>query len=339
MSVSLDYYRIFYYVGKTGSITAAANALFLTQPTISHAIQNLEKELGCTLFLRTKKGVLMTPEAKKLYSHISIACEQIRIGEEQLHAALQLSEGSVSIGATETVLHFYLIPWLKKYHSLYPNIKLKISNSNTPATLQALKQGILDFAVLVMNGENDYTADYGKNYENGCEKSYGKDYGDYHESHHGKNYKKDSRKTFQITRLEDFSDIFVGGTEYAFLAEQTRNAKQPVSLSQLTQYPLVCLEKNTCTRTFLDQILNEHQVQWSPDIELATTDLIMPMVTQNFGIGFIPEYFAQAAIEQQTAFSLPIVEKIPPRHICLVCTPTPHSAASEAFIRMLSGNE
>lgn len=315
MSVSLDYYRIFYYVGKTGSITAAANALFLTQPTISHAIQNLEKELGCTLFLRTKKGVLMTPEAKKLYSHISIACEQIRIGEEQLHAALQLSEGSVSIGATETVLHFYLIPWLKKYHSLYPNIKLKISNSNTPATLQALKQGILDFAVLVMNGENDYAADYEKN------------------------HKKDSRKTFQITRLEDFSDIFVGGTEYAFLAEQTRNAKQPVSLSQLTQYPLVCLEKNTCTRTFLDQILNEHQVQWSPDIELATTDLIMPMVTQNFGIGFIPEYFAQAAIEQQTAFSLPIVEEIPPRHICLVCTPTPHSAASEAFIRMLSGNE
>lgn len=315
MSVSLDYYRIFYYVGKTGSITAAANALFLTQPTISHAIQNLEKELGCTLFLRTKKGVLMTPEAKKLYSHISIACEQIRIGEEQLHAALQLSEGSVSIGATETVLHFYLIPWLKKYHSLYPNIKLKISNSNTPATLQALKQGILDFAVLVMNGENDYAADYEKN------------------------HKKDSGKTFQITRLEDFSDIFVGGTEYAFLAEQTKNTKQPVSLSQLTQYPLVCLEKNTCTRTFLDQILNEHQVQWSPDIELATTDLIMPMVTQNFGIGFIPEYFAQAAIEQQTAFSLPIVEKIPPRHICLVCTPTPHSAASEAFIRMLSGNE
>lgn len=319
MSVSLDYYRIFYYVGKTGSITAAANALFLTQPTISHAIQNLEKELGCTLFLRTKKGVLMTPEAKNLYSHISIACEQIRIGEEQLHAALQLSEGSVSIGATETVLHFYLIPWLKKYHSLYPNIKLKISNSNTPATLQALKQGILDFAVLVMNEENDYAADYEKNY--------------------GKNHKKDSGKTFQITRLEDFSDIFVGGTEYAFLAEQTRQTKQPVSLSQLTQYPLVCLEKNTCTRTFLDQILKEHQVQWSPDIELATTDLIMPMVTQNFGIGFIPEYFAQTAIEQKTAFSLPIVERIPPRHIYLVCTPTPHSAASEAFIRMLSGNE
>ena len=315
MSVSLDYYRIFYYVGKTGSITAAANALFLTQPTISHAIQNLEKELGCTLFLRTKKGVLMTPEAKNLYSHISIACEQIRIGEEQLHAALQLSEGSVSIGATETVLHFYLIPWLKKYHSLYPNIKLKISNSNTPATLQALKQGILDFAVLVMNEENDYAADYEKN------------------------HKKDSGKTFQITRLEDFSDIFVGGTEYAFLAEQTRQTKQPVSLSQLTQYPLVCLEKNTCTRTFLDQILKEHQVQWSPDIELATTDLIMPMVTQNFGIGFIPEYFAQTAIEQKTAFSLPIVERIPPRHIYLVCTPTPHSAASEAFIRMLSGNE
>lgn len=298
MSASFDYYRIFYYVGKTGSITAAANALFLTQPTISHAIRNLEKELGCTLFLRTKKGVLMTPEAKQLYSHISIACEQILKGEEKLQAALQLSEGSLTIGATETVLHFHLIPWLKQYRALHPGIKLKIANSSTPATLQALKQGILDFAILVMdmNSKNS-----GMNYEN----------------------------DFHITRLKDFRDIFVAGSEYAFLAEK------PVTLSRLTGYPLICLEKNTCTRSFLDNILAAEQIDWIPDIELATSDLIMPMVTQNFGIGFTPEYFAREALAQNKAVTLKLKEEIPPRSICLVCSDAPRSAAGEAFIRMI----
>ncbi|MCI7098292.1 MAG: LysR family transcriptional regulator [Lachnospiraceae bacterium] len=300
MSASFDYYRIFYYVGRTGSITAAAGALYLTQPTISHAIRNLEEELGCTLFLRTKKGVIMTPEARQLYSHISIACEQILKGEEKLRAALQLSEGSLTIGATETVLHFYLIPWLKQYRSLYPDIKLKIANSSTPATLQTLKQGILDFAILVM--DTDERVDRNRSCEN----------------------------DFHITPLESFHDIFVTGNDYTFLADK------PVTLKQLTGYPLICLEKGTCTRSFLDNILATEQMEWIPDIELANSDLIMPMVTQNFGIGFTPEYFAREALAQKKAVALNLKEEIPARSICLVCTDSPRSAAAEAFIRMIS---
>lgn len=164
--------------------------------------------------------------------------------------------------------------------------------------LEALKQGILDFAILVMdmNSKNS-----GMNYEN----------------------------DFHITRLKDFRDIFVAGSEYAFLAEK------PVTLSRLTGYPLICLEKNTCTRTFLDNILAAEQIGWIPDIELATSDLIMPMVTQNFGIGFTPEYFAREALAQNKAVTLKLKEEIPPRSICLVCSDAPRSAAGEAFIQMI----
>lgn len=54
MSVNFEYYKVFYYVATAGSIAAAAKT-FLTQPTISHYIQSLEKELDCSLFLRTKR--------------------------------------------------------------------------------------------------------------------------------------------------------------------------------------------------------------------------------------------------------------------------------------------
>ena len=62
MSTSFDYYKVFYYAASSGSITLAAQKLFLSQPTVSRCIQNLEHDLGCTLFIRSKKGILLTPE-------------------------------------------------------------------------------------------------------------------------------------------------------------------------------------------------------------------------------------------------------------------------------------
>ena len=67
MSVSFDSYKTFYYVAKFRSFTEAAKALYVTQPTVTHAIQTLEKELGCILFQRSRKGVSLTPEAVMLY--------------------------------------------------------------------------------------------------------------------------------------------------------------------------------------------------------------------------------------------------------------------------------
>ena len=71
--MNFETYRIFYYTARYKNITGAAKALFLTQPTVSHAIAGLEKELGCQLFIRSKKGVQMTPEAELLYRHLSKA--------------------------------------------------------------------------------------------------------------------------------------------------------------------------------------------------------------------------------------------------------------------------
>lgn len=66
MSTNFDYYKVFYYAASLGSITLAAKELFLSQPTVSRLIQNLENDLGITLFIRTKKGLLLTPEGNGL---------------------------------------------------------------------------------------------------------------------------------------------------------------------------------------------------------------------------------------------------------------------------------
>lgn len=78
MNVSYDHYRIFYYVAKYGSFTQVANMLLNNQPNITRAMKVLEAELGCTLFIRTNKGVTLTHEGKALYAHISLAFEHIQ---------------------------------------------------------------------------------------------------------------------------------------------------------------------------------------------------------------------------------------------------------------------
>ena len=54
-AANLEYYKSFYYVARLGTVTAAADALCLTQPTVTSAIRKLEEQLGCPLFLRTKR--------------------------------------------------------------------------------------------------------------------------------------------------------------------------------------------------------------------------------------------------------------------------------------------
>lgn len=86
MSVSFDSYKTFYYVARLGSFTEAAKALYVTQPTVTHAIQMLEQELDCVLFQRSRKGVSLTPEAAMLYEHVRAACEHIFEAESALKA-------------------------------------------------------------------------------------------------------------------------------------------------------------------------------------------------------------------------------------------------------------
>ena len=78
MNISYEAYRVFYYTAKTRSFTQAANALGNSQPNITRIIKNLERELGCTLFLRNNRHVELTAEGETLYRHVSAAFEQLQ---------------------------------------------------------------------------------------------------------------------------------------------------------------------------------------------------------------------------------------------------------------------
>ena len=105
MNVSYDYYKIFYYVARYKSFSKAANILGSNQPNITRAVKILENQLGCTLFVRSNRGVTLTAEGEKLLAHITIAIEEIQKGEDKLAHDKNLEGGSISISISETALH------------------------------------------------------------------------------------------------------------------------------------------------------------------------------------------------------------------------------------------
>lgn len=187
MNISYDYYRIFYYVAKYKNFTQAANIMQNSQPNITRFIKNLENELGCSLFIRSNRGVTLTPEGEKLYERIAAAMEQIQAGEEELARDTSLHSGIVSIGASETALRLLLLPVLRDFHKSYPGIRIRISNHLTPQAISAVKNGLVDFAVVST--------------PTGIE------------------------KPLKETPVTSFQDILTGGPSYAFLAQKRQSLR------------------------------------------------------------------------------------------------------------------
>lgn len=148
MISNLEYYKVFYYTAKSGSVTGAAALLSISQPAVSQSLKQLEKSLGVSLFSRAARGVQLTAEGELLYSYVSKGYEQIELGVEKVRQMQNMELGEVHIGASDMTLQFYLLPFLEKFHEHYPDIKVIVSNGPTPETLAALREGNIDFGVV-----------------------------------------------------------------------------------------------------------------------------------------------------------------------------------------------
>lgn len=148
MKTSCEYYHVFYYVAKYKNLTLAAGALHNSQPNVSRTIRLLEHDLGCQLLIRSNRGISLTPEGERLYSHVKVAMEQLQSAEEELKMLTGLHEGVVSVGASETALHLLLLPVLKKFRESHPQIRIRIQNHLTLQAIESVRQSLVDFAVV-----------------------------------------------------------------------------------------------------------------------------------------------------------------------------------------------
>lgn len=136
--------RYFLEVAHTGTLTAAATKLNVTQPALSRQLKLLETELGVTLINRDHKPVSLTPEgiylAKQAEDLIAIADKTVTNLQSKDAIA-----GVITIGAAETKMFNHAIKAISAMQQAYPNVTFTVISGSTTDLLDRLNQGELDF--------------------------------------------------------------------------------------------------------------------------------------------------------------------------------------------------
>ena len=146
MSVKLELYRVFKEVAEVGNITAAAQALYISQSAVSQSIKQLENDLQTRLFSRNSRGVTLTAEGKMLYEYVRSAMGLLETGEEKLSQTRELQMGQLVIGASDTVTSQFLLPYLDGFHREHPAIHIQIISGRSHKVLGLLRSGKVDIA-------------------------------------------------------------------------------------------------------------------------------------------------------------------------------------------------
>lgn len=144
MNINFELYKIFYEVALAGSISGGAKKLMISQPAVTQAIHNLEDELGGKLFIRIPKGVIFTNEGRELFEYVSMGIKYFVNGANKFSSLKELDSGVINIGATTTISECFLLPYLKRFRELYPNIVINIVNDLSDNLISLLRNGSVD---------------------------------------------------------------------------------------------------------------------------------------------------------------------------------------------------
>lgn len=125
-----------------------------------------------------------------------------------------------------------------------------------------------------------------------------------------------------------FSDVFIANPAYFNLRQQT------VSFAELTQYPILMLDKSSTTSEFLRNIFLQHQLELVPEVELSSNDLLIDLARIGLGIACIPDYCL--SLDTKDLFIVKTKEQIPGRQLAAAINPNlPLSASTEEFLKLL----
>ena len=143
-------------------------------------------------------------------------------------------------------------------------------------------------------------------------------------------------KPLRMKILRKYHDILISGNRFGELKDDGKE----VSLKELVSYPWISLTAETITRRFLNEYFEKNSLTFTPDMELATTDMILPAVKHNLGLGFIPAEFADSELKSGQVFEIKVKEKLPERNIILIYDKEySQSIAAKEFQKFLKEKE
>ena len=148
--------EVFVAVAETGSMTAAARKVHLTQPAVSRNIKQLEEDLGVALFDRRGRGLALTQAGRALVSRASALLDQSRQLERHARRAAERSYFDVRIGTVDSVATYLFPQVIRPLREAFAELEVKFYTGRTVSLLKRVEAGELDMVIVAWSGEPDF---------------------------------------------------------------------------------------------------------------------------------------------------------------------------------------
>lgn len=277
MEQNLNYYKIFYETAKSGSISKAAENLFISQPAVSKSVTKLEQSLGHTLFIRSKKGVKLTEEGQTLLKYLEKAFDSINMAEKTLKRIGTFGMGQIRIGVSSSLCKYVLLSYLQDFIKDNPHIKISIACNPTFETIQLLKQEKIDIGLI-------------------CDTPAGKPY--------------------RFMPIRSIHDTFVSTQTYLdnlILREQdsiSLNTKDILEKSNL-----MLLDQGNISRQFIDKYFESCHIHPGQVLEINNMDLLIDFAAIGMGVACVVREFVSSYIESGQVIEIPLDHPISERTV------------------------
>lgn len=141
--------QYFLAIAREQSISGAAQALNLSQPTLSRQVKDMEDELGKQLFIRGNRKITLTEEGMILRKRAEEIVDLVQKTENEISSVDEVIKGDIYIGAGETDAVRIVGNAAKKINSAYPDIHYHISSGDAADIMEELDKGLIDFGILL----------------------------------------------------------------------------------------------------------------------------------------------------------------------------------------------
>ncbi|QHQ62788.1 LysR family transcriptional regulator [Anaerocolumna sedimenticola] len=290
MEQNLSLYKIFNTVAETGNISHAAKELYISQPAISKAITKLEENLGILLFNRTSRGVHLTEEGNLLYEHTKSAFDTLLQGEANIKRINELGIGHLRIGVSTTLCKYILLPYLKRFVSSHPHIKITIECQSTFQTLELLERGKLDIGLIG---------------------------------------KPVNLKNLDFYTVEQIEDIFVTTESYLEnlrVRESTSSVSVQVKRSKDNKLSgisddifktanVMLLDEKNMTRLYIEDYFTRNQIETNQILEVSNMDLLIEFAKIGLGVSCVIKEFIQKELEGGILIEIPLEKPLGKREV------------------------
>lgn len=298
---NMNHYQIFLYAAKSQSMTTAAKELFITQSSVTRAIKQLETQLGCTLFIRSAKGLSLTPEGEILYEAIEPALARIEAAESKIDRINKLQAGTIKIAINNLAAEWIIEVIQQSFSRKYPGISVIVSTVDDRDLFHLLKNGYVDIAFRYERSENHLFSD-----------------------------EEVKKEHLEKTSYGTYEDIFIVGSCYKKLADS------PVTLHDICNLPLIApITMDYNAKYYLSALRPDGFTD--NDFPVDGLRHRLKLVEMNKGFCYIPKHFITSLLKQGIVFSL-TVEQFPMRSSSLYTLhhlEHPLSEATRTFFKFL----